>query len=1189
MKPSKDLASSHSLNRRQDSKSVFSSFNSSAPAQQLPESMKTSAASTGNGPAPSHLTRIISACSRCRSRKIKCDQKFPSCSACLKSGVECVGLDAATGREVPRSYIAHLEERVAFLEIQLQNQGIPIDNPNSSTGIKSAPSTNGSKESVSVPAKRAALSDSSKDVDSLVSTVGLVSMKGSSTLSSPSYLGLSSGISFARLMFAAVKLRGQDIPSAAMSMASSEQPDMTIRRKPVTIQPAPLPSKKVAETLIEDFFNQANAQIPIFHRNDFIKTYFEPVYGPYSVQTKLANINNVQNDSPISHSASPDHSQSLRFSPTASVKAEPTPNTSIPAKKPSGSAGFTVPPSDSKTGTNSSYSRSSSDSPETHRALFFLNLIFAIGVSVHQQQYPALLCESYHATAMRYIEPVFASVERLESLQGILLLGLYSIMRPAVPGVWYVLGVALRLCVDLGLHVEGGVKSWSGTNITPKSNQKESSAPFDARTLDLRRRLFWCTYAMDRQVGVYLGRPFGIADCSIKVPFPSDLDDVFITSEGIIDPPENTPPSYKQVAVHIFQIRRLQSEVQTILYERAELPRRFATLKEWQNNMSRRLEEWHKSAPKSSKDMNCDFNLSFLDLNYQQTRLLLHGISPAIPRPSVEAFFIIADASEQVIRAYRQLHREKNINYTWMAVHNLFMAGTSYLYCLYHSKEVRSRTRMDVIDFNTMACIHVLSAMVDKCDAASGCRDTFELLTAAILRLCYNEKAASGEIIAHPGPSGALEYSSSAEIRTPGAPGRMATPPIPPPMPPPAKRSRKSRSSASSATVANSAPSMQRSNAEPVPQYPQMVSMGPVPTVASVEFSNGNGTATVPPITTASSNSIITPLLDTGTENSQASTPQSTSSATESLLPNGSASVGTTGNALSPFASFETNTLQWMTEMEPDLDEIFKTAAEIQAVPPMHDNYTHPVAYSGNVSGNTQGGGYAYQFSPGAAVQQQFGSAYFGAGMDGSPGDSTVSATSTSPGQTPIWPRQSSFSITNGGSNLVLATSAPTGSAVSTATAGVNSQGNTPPTTVLNGSSPPMFSSRSNSAGALPAGQPATGQTQAQMIFDDEYDGQRIYEMMNELPSASIWEQFCVMPPNNGLLGFGPGFGTMLGGGGEQMIGGNGTPSPAVISNQGVSPSTNGSVTGTTPTAAGTAIVSVEGGTYGGEFFAREM
>ncbi|KAK9466780.1 fungal-specific transcription factor domain-containing protein [Lipomyces arxii] len=1018
---------------------------------------KTSSASTGSGPAPTHLTRIISACSRCRARKTKCDQKFPSCSACSKAGVECVGLDAATGREIPRSYVSHLEDRVAFLEIQLQNQGIPVDTTD--TNLRRAQVASGAAVNVdqSIPVN----SQPGKDVDSLVSTVGLVSMKGSSTLTSPSFLGLSSGISFARLMFAAVKLRGQDVPSSAMSIASSEQPDMTIQHKPVQIQAVPLPAKDVAETLLEVFFNQSNAQIPIFHRDDFIHDYFEPVYGPYSVQTKLANLNNVRNDSVSPTSNDPSPNGSSKSSPAATtVKSELSPSAEVKDEEfVSNSNGKNI-------------HEHSANSPETQRALYFLNLIFAIAVAVHQQQYPALLCESYHTAAMKHIEPVFASPDRLESLQCILLLGQYSIMRPAVPGVWYVLGVALRLCVDLGLHVEGGVKSWSGTNIAPKNGQgslKESER-VSARILDLRRRLFWCTYAMDRQVCVYLGRPFGIADNSIKVPFPSDLDDVFITTRGITNPPEDTPPSYKQVAVHIFQIRRLQSEVQTILYERAELPRRFATLKEWQTNMARRLEEWNNSAPKSAKDMNCNFNLYFLDLNYEQTRLLLHGISPAIPRPSVEAFFIIADASEKVIRAYRQLHREKNINYTWMAVHNLFMAGTSYLYCLYHSKEVRSRTRMDVIDFNTMACIHVLTAMVDKCDAASGCRDTFELLTAAILRLCYNEKAAAGEISA--------PVAADGEARN----RRNATPPIPPSMPPPAKRSKRSSKPSTSSRQPAIELRVPPQGFQPI--YPRQ----PIPSGMEYVLETAQDISPTSMLPQQPLEALV-PTITTP-NGSQVSTPASTTSTTESMRTSGQ-------GGLSPFASFESNTLQWMTDMEPDLDEIFRTAAEIQAVPPMHGNFTHPVAYSGNVSGNTQGGGYAYQFSPGAAVQQ-FSGQYFGM-VDGPPSGGTT----TSPADS------------NGSVN----------SSVNSGTPAVSP--------IASNWRPPSFSMPQRQSPTQPPptggmyGPPSQGHQQQQQMFDDEYDGQRIYEMMYELPSASIWDQFFAAPGNanfasiTGTTGFG--------------------------------------------------------------------
>lgn len=80
-----------------------------------------SEAATKSSPSSSsgHLTRIISACSRCRARKTKCDQKFPSCSACLKAGVDCVGLDAATGREIPRRFVFFVSSCAKMLALTL--------------------------------------------------------------------------------------------------------------------------------------------------------------------------------------------------------------------------------------------------------------------------------------------------------------------------------------------------------------------------------------------------------------------------------------------------------------------------------------------------------------------------------------------------------------------------------------------------------------------------------------------------------------------------------------------------------------------------------------------------------------------------------------------------------------------------------------------------------------------------------------------------------------------------------------------------------------------------------------------------------------------------------------------------------------------------------------------------------------
>lgn len=712
------------------------------------------------------VTRSISACQRCRTRKTRCDQKFPSCTACLRAKVECVGIDAATGREIPRSYVSHLEDRVALLESHLQSFGLDIDSLShqnvgkvassgalvpaggggsggSGSGAGSVASSSGRNGSTGAatassdgPEPKAEEDDVNTDsttapasaVHNVIREVPMVpETTPSSSAKQSTFLGQSSGLSFARILMTAVRMRNHDMVSSSErtsvsgntngqrhgsgsggeNSASSSKAVDTPKPKP---KPAVLPPKETAESYLAAYFSQANPQLPVLHREDFLHKYFEPIYGKLSSKVSLAS-DYTSMASEVSDDRDPD-CYYYKYCHNA---------------------------------TDEERERLALGEPRPE--LYFLNIVFGIATSIHQQQYPAHISESYRLTAMHHCDAVFTAPNRLESLQGILLSALYSVMRPAVPGVWYVLGSALRLCVDLGLHYEGSVRSRVSTsNGLHGGSNFNGSANFDPLTRDMRRRLFWCTFALDRQVCVYLGRPFGIPDESVKVPFPSELDDAMITKERLgtvtdFSKETSTSPSYKTVALSFFRIRLIQSEIQRVLYDCADVPRKYKSLEEWKHDMARKLEEWHHQCPKSTRKMNCNFNIAFFELNYHQTRLLLYGLSPGNTGPTVESYLIIADAGEKIIKKYHELHRKRVINYTWVAVHNLFMSGTSYLYALYHSPEVRANTTLEEIDFNTLACIHVLSSMSDCCDAAVGCRDSFELLTAAIMKLCYNERA----------------------------------------------------------------------------------------------------------------------------------------------------------------------------------------------------------------------------------------------------------------------------------------------------------------------------------------------------------------------------------------------------------------------------------------------------------------
>ncbi|PWW79699.1 hypothetical protein C7212DRAFT_356463 [Tuber magnatum] len=657
-------------------------------------SSSSSTASSRRRSSGGQISRSISACNRCRSRKTKCDQLFPNCSSCAKAGIECVGIDAATGREVPRSYVDWLEKRVRFLE---QEMGISND------GTESNPSRTGGggvkrKLSSAPPEERAEASEEHAsddggekalhlrpDIENLVSQVGLVSVQGTSA---PGFLGGTSGISFARLMFAAVKTTNKDNPQSSQPTSIQSTPASSSPKPPnadsevVTDSstqiprsrqrpsPAPFPRRQVGENYIDIFFNQANPQTPILHRPSFERM-FRQAYS----------------------------------------KIEEEGGDGLPVEGGAGGAG-------------------GGEKDHQHRAdLYFLYMVFAIATAMSSRT--ESLPERYHASAMLHMDSLFSSISltnnRLDGLKGILLLALYSIMRPAAPGVWYVLGAAMRLAIDLGLHQE---------------NTQKAEKMWDPLTIDERRRLWWCTYCLDRQICVYLGRPFGIADEAIGTPFPLEEIDGWSDAPQIdAGDDDKRIRSCRTVSIHIFKIRQIQSEIQQVLYQSTSaLPRRFATVEEWRKDVESRLTLWCESVPKSRAEMNnCGYNLSFIDLNYQQTRLLLYGLCPTVPTPSTEAFEVIADSGSRIIRLYRQLHREKCINYTWLACHNLFTAGTSYLYALWHSREVRRKTTVEQIDFNNLACVDVLGSMIDKCPAAQGCRDVFESLASATVQLCTTE------------------------------------------------------------------------------------------------------------------------------------------------------------------------------------------------------------------------------------------------------------------------------------------------------------------------------------------------------------------------------------------------------------------------------------------------------------------
>ena len=532
-------------------------------------------------------------------------------------------------------------------------------------------------------------------IQNLVSNIGMVSVQGTSD---PRYLGSTSGISFARVVFAAVKSsvpgnsseRGPSRPKERLPHSATGTEGSTTRDSFFGLQTRPMmkcaafPDRELAERLADLYFEHANPQIPIVHRVDFM----ELLDRTYSVDEK-------------------------------------------------------------------------SRSP---RSLYFLNIVFAIGSGIIFEDKPAedqkegrdhspsatkrqrlssrqYQPEEYHASAIVHLEsflstsPTTDGFGALEELQAVLLLASFALLRPVAPGLWYIVGVAMRLAVDLGLHYEdgAGIDGTENDNMNRTNNKDGEKAKLRIDdhergrrewVRDFRRRLWWCCYSFDRLVSCCVGRPFGISDQAISTEFPSILEDKYITKSGIIKAPEGAP-SYKHSAFHYFKLRVLQSEIQDVLqHQQARFARQrgplgarsfmrldvvspflqgFDSFRSWRRDVDRRLLEWKNSAPMPSEN-GVRFPLEFLELNYWQAVIMLYQQSLTVPAeladelspaedvssPSFsqveeedehDIYYKVAEAGQKVIRIYRQMHRVRLVNYTYLATHHIFMAGKK---CCFH-------------------------------------------------------------------------------------------------------------------------------------------------------------------------------------------------------------------------------------------------------------------------------------------------------------------------------------------------------------------------------------------------------------------------------------------------------------------------------------------------------------------------
>ncbi|KAI1374738.1 fungal-specific transcription factor domain-containing protein [Hypoxylon crocopeplum] len=162
--------------------------------------------------------------------------------------------------------------------------------------------------------------------------------------------------------------------------------------------------------------------------------------------------------------------------------------------------------------------------PISWHSMFFA--VLAVGSLFSNDPYPdRTLRASEFLEASRSLTDPWNNDFDLDNVRAFFLISLTLNELNLKSASWKWLGSAVRSAQDLELHLE----------VTGVRSRVEA---------DMRRRVWWAIYVLDRTLSMELGRPFMIDDCDCDVALPEPFDDHFLHTEGPVHPPHVIPLSH---------------------------------------------------------------------------------------------------------------------------------------------------------------------------------------------------------------------------------------------------------------------------------------------------------------------------------------------------------------------------------------------------------------------------------------------------------------------------------------------------------------------------------------------------------------------------------------------------------------------------------------------------------------------
>ncbi|CAK7200455.1 hypothetical protein SEUCBS139899_003150 [Sporothrix eucalyptigena] len=400
---------------------------------------------------------------------------------------------------------------------------------------------------------------------------------------------------------------------------------------------------------------------------------------------------------------------------------------------------------------------------------FILNMVFAIALVVLSRENPESLglAKSFSSAAMADFSTIMQR-KNVRTLQCLLFLLLWSIIDSSSAPIWYISGLCMRMCVDLGFHSETTIRVSTG----PNSSATESE-------MDVKRRLFWVTYTFDRTLGTLLGRPFTLTDSLIDVQLPQHA---------------LSGAKHDQI-LHWFKLQQLQSQIVYRLYSlrddnkvssqqnqhtrtpSAPLDMGADGTARWKADMAAQLRQWGAQAT-SLADPN-GHTLDWWEYWHQNAILLLHRPSPLKPQLDADEADTCCTAAQHMIQlSFTRLQRG-SADFAWVDLHYQLMSGITLLFLVWKHTATRAKAKTGWTSFKNclMQWTYVLDQLARQWERISRARDVLTRLVDTTIDIVEKElcnKLSASDVRALRHAHASRMSRNKTIIRQLGSPGAAA-------------------------------------------------------------------------------------------------------------------------------------------------------------------------------------------------------------------------------------------------------------------------------------------------------------------------------------------------------------------------------------------------------------------------------